>query len=53
LPLSQEVKGDQMSKVITINHPLLRIDFMDELEKEPASEIEKARDMLLCLLKND
>ena len=52
LPLSDTKNVCQSSKSISINHPLLRIDFIDEPEKERAYKIEKARDMLLYLLKN-
>lgn len=52
LPLSNKVDEIQGSKTISINHPLLRIDFMDEQEKERVYNIEKARDMLHYLLKN-
>ena len=52
LPQSDTKSVHQSSKSISINHPLLRIDFMDEPEKERAYKIEKARDMLLYLLKN-
>ena len=52
LPHSDTKSISQSSKSISINHPLLRIDFMDEKEKERAYKIEKARDMLLYLLKN-
>ena len=52
LPHSDIKSVCQSSKSISINHPLLRIDFMGEPEKERAYKIEKARDMLLYLLKN-
>lgn len=52
LPLSNQVNGSQSRNTISINHPLLRIDFMSEQEKERAYKIEKACDMLLYLLKN-
>lgn len=52
-PLNDQAgDGYNSSKSISVSHPLLRIDFMDEREKERAYKIEKARDMLLYLLKN-